>query len=105
INTLVSLAVDPKTRLPRLGGISGGLSGPAVKPLAVRMVSQAAEAVKIPVIGMGGIFTGEDAAEFLAAGASAVEVGTATFVDPRAPLRIAAQLGRFLERHGSTVAK
>lgn len=100
INTYVSLAVDPKTRQPRLGGISGGLSGPAVKPLAVRLVSQAAEAVKIPVIGMGGIFTGEDAAEFLAAGASAVEVGTATFVDPRAPLRIAAGLERFLERQG-----
>lgn len=102
INTVVSLALDPKTRQPRLGGVSGGLSGPAVKPLAVRMVSQAVEAVKIPVIGMGGIFTGEDAAEFLAAGASAVEVGTATFVDPRAPLRIAAGLGRFLEQHGIT---
>ncbi|MGH9581726.1 MAG: dihydroorotate dehydrogenase [Bryobacteraceae bacterium] len=100
INTLVSAAIDPKTRQSRLGGISGGLSGPAVKPLAVRMVSEAADSVKIPVIGMGGIFTGQDAAEFLAAGACAVEVGTATFVDPRAPLRIAAGLGRFLERQG-----
>ncbi|MGH9619761.1 MAG: dihydroorotate dehydrogenase [Bryobacteraceae bacterium] len=98
INTLVSLALDPRTGQPRLGGVSGGLSGPAVKPFAVRLVSEAAAAVKIPVIGMGGIFTGEDAAEFLAAGASAVEVGTATFVDPRAPLRIAAGLERFLER-------
>ncbi|MGH9640148.1 MAG: dihydroorotate dehydrogenase [Bryobacteraceae bacterium] len=98
INTLVSLALDPRTGQPRLGGVSGGLSGPAVKPLAVRLVSEAVAAVKIPVIGVGGIFTGEDAAEFLAAGASAVEVGTATFVDPRAPLRIAAGLERFLER-------
>ncbi|MGH9609162.1 MAG: dihydroorotate dehydrogenase [Bryobacteraceae bacterium] len=98
INTLVSLALDPRTGQPRLGGVSGGLSGPAVKPFAVRLVSEAAAAVKIPVIGMGGIFTGEDAAEFLAAGASAVEVGTATFVDPRAPLCIAAGLERFLER-------
>jgi dihydroorotate dehydrogenase (NAD+) catalytic subunit len=98
INTLVSLALDPRTCKPRLGGISGGLSGPAIKPLALRMVSQAAEAVQIPVIGIGGIFTGEDAAEFLAAGASAIEVGTATFVDPRAPLRIATGLDRFLER-------
>lgn len=99
INTVVSLAVNPHTRQPRLGGVCGGLSGPAVKPLAVRLVSEAAAAVKIPVIGMGGIFTGKDAAEFLAAGATAVEVGTATFVDPRAPLRIAAELERFLERH------
>jgi dihydroorotate dehydrogenase (NAD+) catalytic subunit len=99
INTVVSLAVDPYTRQPRLGGVSGGLSGPAVKPLAVRLVSEAAAAVKIPVIGMGGIFTGKDAAEFLAAGATAVEVGTANFVDPRAPLRIAAELERFLEQH------
>lgn len=100
INTFVSLAVDPKTRQPRLGGVSGGLSGPAVRPLAVRLVSQAFKAVKIPIVGMGGIFTGEDAAEFLAAGASAVEVGTATFIDPRAPLRVAVGLERFLVRHG-----
>lgn len=100
INTLLSLALDPKTRQPRVGGVSGGLSGPAIKPLAVRMVSQAAAAIRIPVVGMGGIFTGEDAAEFFAAGASAVEVGTATFVDPRAPLRIVAGLDRFLRKHG-----
>jgi dihydroorotate dehydrogenase (NAD+) catalytic subunit len=74
------------------------LSGPAIKPLALRFVSQAAQTVKIPVIGMGGIATGEDAAEFLIAGASAVQVGTATFVDPRAPALIADQLEHALTR-------
>jgi dihydroorotate dehydrogenase (NAD+) catalytic subunit len=76
----------------------GGLSGPAIKPIALRMVFQAARAVKIPVIGLGGIATGEDAAEFLIAGATAVQVGTATFWDPRSPLRVAEELGRFLRR-------
>ena len=89
VNTFIALAIDPATRKPRIGAGFGGLSGPAIKPLALRLVSQAAQAVKIPVIGMGGIATGEDAAEFLIAGASAVQVGTATFVDPRAPLQIA----------------
>jgi dihydroorotate dehydrogenase (NAD+) catalytic subunit len=97
VNTFVALAVDPRARRPRLGAGFGGLSGPAIKPIALRLVHQAAKAVKIPVIGMGGIATGEDAAEFLIAGASAVEVGTATFWDPEAPLRIARELGRFLE--------
>ena len=100
INTVISLAIDPHTRKPRLGGVSGGLSGPAIKPLAIHMVAEAAAVVRIPIIGMGGIFNGEDAAEFLAAGASAVQVGTATFVDPRAPLRVAAGLARFLLRQG-----
>jgi dihydroorotate dehydrogenase (NAD+) catalytic subunit len=76
----------------------GGLSGPAIKPIALRLVLQAARAVRIPVVGLGGIANGTDAAEFLIAGASAVEVGTATFWDPRAPLRIARELGRFLRR-------
>ncbi|HEY1214264.1 MAG TPA: dihydroorotate dehydrogenase [Bryobacteraceae bacterium] len=98
VNTFVSLAIDVKTRKPRIGAGFGGLSGPAIKPLALRLVYEAAQAVKIPVIGLGGIRTGEDAAEFLIAGASAVQVGTATFADPRAPLRIARQLGQLLRR-------
>lgn len=100
VNTFVSLAIDLKTRKPRLGAGFGGLSGPAIKPIALRMVFEAARSVKIPVVGLGGIATGEDAAEFLVAGATAVEVGTATFWDPRAPLRIAAELDRFLKREG-----
>jgi dihydroorotate dehydrogenase (NAD+) catalytic subunit len=76
--------------------VTAGLSGPAIKPIALRMVYQAARAVKIPVVGLGGIATGLDAAEFLIAGATVVEVGTATFWDPQAPLRIAAELGKFL---------
>ena len=86
VNTFISLAIDARTRRPRIGAGFGGLSGPAIKPIALRLVYQAARAVKIPVIGLGGIASGEDAAEFLIAGASAVEVGTATFWDPRSPL-------------------
>jgi dihydroorotate dehydrogenase (NAD+) catalytic subunit len=100
VNTFISLAIDPHTRRPRIGAGFGGLSGPAIKPIALRMVFQAARAVKIPVVGLGGIATGTDAAEFLIAGATAVEVGTATFWDPRSPLRIARELGRFLKREG-----
>ncbi len=100
VNTFVSLAIDVKTRTPRIGAGFGGLSGPAIKPIALRMVYEAAQAVRIPVVGLGGIANGTDAAEFLIAGASAVQVGTANFVDPRAPLRIAQQLGRLLQRHG-----
>ncbi|MGA2591876.1 MAG: dihydroorotate dehydrogenase [Bryobacteraceae bacterium] len=100
VNTFVALALDARTRRPRLGAGFGGLSGPAIKPIALRMVYQAAEAVKIPVIGLGGIASGEDAAEFLVAGASAVEVGTATFWDPGSPVRVARELGRFLRDEG-----
>lgn len=98
VNTFVALAIDARTRRPRIGAGFGGLSGPAIKPIALRMVYQAARAVKIPVVGLGGIATGLDAAEFLIAGATAVEVGTATFWDPRAPLRIARELGQFLKK-------
>ena len=100
VNTFVALAIDAHTRRPRIGAGFGGLSGPAIKPIALRLVCQAARAVKIPVIGLGGIATGEDAAEFLIAGASAVQVGTATFWDPQSPARIARELGEFLEREG-----
>ncbi len=98
INTVVGLAIDPHTRRPRLGAGAGGLSGPAIKPIALRLVYEAAQPVKIPVIGLGGIATGTDAAEFLIAGASAIEVGTVNFWDPRAPARIAHELDQFLER-------
>jgi dihydroorotate dehydrogenase (NAD+) catalytic subunit len=96
VNTFVALAIDARARRPRLGAGFGGLSGPAIKPIALRLVYQAAQAVKIPVIGLGGIATGEDAAEFLVAGASAVQVGTATFWDPSSPVRIAQELNQFL---------
>jgi len=97
VNTFIALAVDAHTRRPRIAAGFGGLSGPAIKPIALRMVYQAAQAVKIPVVGIGGIATGQDAAEFMIAGASAVEVGTATFWDPAAPARIARELGDFLK--------
>ncbi|HKE22370.1 MAG TPA: dihydroorotate dehydrogenase [Bryobacteraceae bacterium] len=98
VNTFVALAIDPRTRRPRLGAGFGGLSGPAIKPIALRMVCQAARAVKIPVVGLGGIATGTDAAEFMIAGATAVEVGTATFWDPQAPVRIGRELAAFLQK-------
>ena len=100
VNTFVSLAIDARSRAPRIGAGYGGLSGPAIKPIALRMVHQAAKAVKIPVMGLGGIATGEDAAEFLIAGASLVQVGTATFWDPAAPQRIARELGELLPKLG-----
>lgn len=101
VNTLVSLAIDIHTRRPRIGAGFGGLSGPSIRPLALRMVFEAAQAVKIPIIGLGGVMSGADAAEFLMAGARALQVGTATFVNPRAPLRVAKQLDRFLARIGA----
>jgi dihydroorotate dehydrogenase (NAD+) catalytic subunit len=88
INTLLAMAVDVETRRPRLGTLFGGLSGPAVKPVALRMVYQVASRVRVPVIGLGGIMTGRDALEFLIVGARAVEVGTASLVDPEATVRI-----------------
>jgi dihydroorotate dehydrogenase (NAD+) catalytic subunit len=98
VNTFISLAIDAHTRRPRIGNNFGGLSGPAIKPIALRLVYEAAQAVKIPVIGLGGIASGEDAAEFLIAGAAAVQVGTASFWDPRAVVRIASELDAFCKR-------
>ena len=105
VNTFVALAVDARARRPRIGAGFGGLSGPAIKPIALRMVYEAARAVRIPVVGMGGIACGEDAAEFLIAGATAVEVGTATFWDPATPLRIARELAEFLRRENIRTAR
>ncbi len=100
INTLLGMAIDVKSRRPRLANIVGGLSGPAIKPIALRMVWQVAQAVKIPVIGIGGITTTEDALEFLLAGATAIEVGTANFVNPRASQEIVEGLTRYMTDNG-----
>jgi dihydroorotate dehydrogenase (NAD+) catalytic subunit len=99
INTLTGLAIDAESRRPKLANVTGGLSGPAIKPVALRMVWQAAGAVRVPVIGIGGIMTAEDAVEFLIAGASAVQVGTANFVNSRAAVDILDGLEAYLVRH------
>lgn len=104
VNTFVSLAIDLKTRKPRLGAGFGGLSGPGIKPIALRMVYEAFRAVKIPVVGLGGIASGTDAAEFLIAGATAVQVGTASFWDPGAPQRIAKELSAWLHAEKTTAS-
>jgi dihydroorotate dehydrogenase (NAD+) catalytic subunit len=99
-NTLMGLAIDPVTRQPRLGGGGGGLSGPALHPVAVRAVAECREAFPgSGIVGVGGVMSGEDAAEFLVAGADAVQVGTATFIDPRAPAEVLEQLRRWMQRH------
>lgn len=100
INTLMGMAIDIERRKMKLSINTGGLSGPAVKPVAVRMVWQVAKAVSIPVVGLGGISTAEDAVEFLMAGASAIEIGTANFVDPAVAGHMAADIDRWLEAHG-----
>jgi len=100
INTLLGLAVDVERRVPRLAFGTGGLSGPAIRPVALRMAWQAARAVRIPVIGIGGIGSAEDALEFLVAGCRAVQIGTANFVDPGVYARILAGLEAYLRRHG-----
>ena len=100
INTLLGMAIDAKTRRPQLANLTGGLSGPAIKPVALRMVWQVYNAVKIPIVGMGGIMTGEDAVEFFIAGASAVAVGTANVVNPRASLDVTDGIREYLEKQG-----
>ena len=100
INTLMGMAVDIEKRKPLLSIGTGGLSGPAVKPVALRMVWQVAKAVKIPVVGLGGISTAEDAIAFLMVGATAIEVGTANFVDPAVTLKIRDGINQWLDRHG-----
>lgn len=106
INTLLGMAIDIRTRRPKLGNVVGGLSGPAVKPVAVRMVWQVAKAVAIPIIGMGGIMTGDDAVEFMLAGATAVAVGTANFINPRATLDVADGIKQYLiEQNCSSVSE
>lgn len=100
INTILGMAIDINSRRPILGNIMGGLSGPAVKPVAVRMVYQVSKAVKIPVIGMGGISNAEDAVEFLLAGASAVMIGTAGFVNPYVWVETAEGIKQYMEKHG-----
>lgn len=100
INTLLGMAVDVERRRPMLSTVTGGLSGPAVKPVAVRMVWQVAKAVKIPVVGLGGIRTAADALEFIMAGASAVQIGTANFVDPTVTVQVVDGMASYCRRHG-----
>jgi dihydroorotate dehydrogenase (NAD+) catalytic subunit len=96
VNTLLGMAIDVKTMKPKLSTVTGGLSGPAIKPVALRMVWQAARAVTIPVIGLGGIMNADDALEFIMAGASAVQVGTASFIEPQTALRVVEGIEKFL---------
>jgi dihydroorotate dehydrogenase (NAD+) catalytic subunit len=105
INTLLAMAIDLETRRPKLGNLYGGLSGPAVKPVALRMVHQVASGLKVPVVGMGGIMTGTDALEFLVAGATAVEIGTASFIDPDAAVRIIGEIEAWCDAHGVTAVR
>jgi len=100
INTLLGMAVDVRKMKPSLSTVTGGLSGPAIKPVAVRMVWQVANAVKIPVIGMGGIMNTDDALEFILAGASAIQVGTASFIDPQISVKILEGIENYLVKKG-----
>ncbi len=100
INTLMGMAIDAERMMPVLSTVTGGLSGPCVKPVALRMVWQVAKAVKIPVIGLGGIMNATDAVEFFLAGASAIEIGTANFIDPSVTLKVVEGINDYLERHG-----
>ena len=100
INTIMGMSIDVERRRPHLSTITGGLSGPAVRPVAVRMVWQVAKAVKIPVIGLGGIMNGRDAIEFMLAGATAVEIGTANFIDPAVTMKVIDYMEDYCSRHG-----
>lgn len=100
INTIPAMAIDITTRKPKIANITGGLSGPAIKPVALRMVYEVSQAVNVPVIGMGGICSAEDAVEFLLAGATAIAVGTAIFTDPMAPLKVISGLEEYLNKYG-----
>lgn len=105
INTLLGMAIDAEKRIPVLSTVTGGLSGPAVKPVALRMVWQVANAVKIPVVGMGGIMNATDAIEFLLAGASAIQIGTANFIDPTVSIKVLEGIENYLKRHNFSSVK
>lgn len=105
INTLLGMAIDAEKRKPVLSTVTGGMSGAAVKPIALRMVWQVAKAVRIPVIGLGGIMNWKDAVEFLLAGASAIQIGTANFIDPAVTVKVAAGINDYLDRHGFASVK
>ena len=105
INTLLGMAINAEKRKPVLSTITGGMSGAAVKPIALRMVWQVAKAVKIPVIGLGGIMNWRDAVEFMLAGATAIQIGTANFIDPAITVKVAEDINDYLERHGYSSVK
>ena len=105
INTMLGMAIDAERRKPLLSTVTGGLSGPCVKPVALRMVWQVAKAVKVPVVGLGGIMNATDAIEFLLAGATAVELGTANFIDPAVTVKVVDGINEYLDRHGFKSAK
>ena len=105
INTLLGMAIDAEKRRPVLSTITGGMSGAAVKPIALRMVWQVSKAVNIPVIGLGGIMNWKDAVEFLLAGASAIQIGTANFIDPAVTVKVSEGINDYLDRHGFTSVK
>lgn len=100
INTLLGMAIDAERRKPILSTVTGGLSGACVKPIALRMVWQVAKAVKVPIIGLGGIMNATDAVEFLLAGATAVQIGTANFIDPQITIKVIDGINDYLKRHG-----
>ena len=100
INTMLGMAIDVEKRKPVLSSVTGGLSGPAIKPVALRMVWQVAKAVSVPVVGLGGIMNADDAIAFLLAGATAIEIGTANFIDPAVTVKVAEGINAYLDRHG-----